>query len=147
MIIELSSNFWFKSGCFFFFFANLSLLITSVVSGLALVVLIMIARCPHLITMKRIWKNKQTKGLLLISPGNYPEARILLEQASTSVGFLEYVELSCKFQLAEEINFANQKSKLWCLAPPQIKRANSKWYYFMDHRTYFRHSKLLLGSK
>ena len=48
-------------------FCGLSLSITNVVAGPALLILVMIARCPSTITIRKL-----NKGLLLARPRNYP---------------------------------------------------------------------------
>ena len=50
------------------FCASLSLSITSAVVGLALVIIVTMARYPSILIIRKLWKNK---GLLLIRPRNY----------------------------------------------------------------------------
>lgn len=52
------------------FCASLSLSITSAVVGLALVIIVTMARYPSILIIRKLWKNK---GLLLTWPGNYTQ--------------------------------------------------------------------------
>ena len=72
--------------------AGLSLSITNVVAGPALVTLIMIARGPSTITIRKFLGKK---GLLLKGHGNYkaylgPKSKAMGERESTGLGFCFY---------------------------------------------------------
>ena len=76
--------------------ADLCLSITNVVAGAALVVLIMIARHPSAITIRKLWKKK--KGLLLTGRGNYmthlgPHSKVASRKKARGPGVLFLLEL------------------------------------------------------